>query len=43
LSRDREATLERMAEAGRHLIEAKGADCLVLGCMSSKRAYPLPR
>jgi allantoin racemase len=34
LARDRDATLERMAEAGRRLMEINGADCLVLGCMS---------
>jgi allantoin racemase len=34
LAADKEATLERMAAAGRRLIEERGADSLVLGCMS---------
>ncbi|MGH6943459.1 MAG: aspartate/glutamate racemase family protein [Geminicoccaceae bacterium] len=34
LAQDREAALERIAEAGRLAVERDGADILVLGCMS---------
>lgn len=34
LARDRERTLERLAEVGRAAVDEDGADTLVLGCMS---------